>query len=72
MARELARRLDVEPRLVPVRMRDVALRAERPVYCALSNGKLSAAGIAMPPWQDAVARYSATVRDELAHELPNR
>jgi dTDP-4-dehydrorhamnose reductase len=71
VARELAGRLDVEPRLVPVRLRDVSLRAERPVYCALSNEKLAAAGIPMPTWQDAVARYSATVRDELADKMPN-
>ena len=59
-AYELARQLGVEPRLVPIRMGDVALRAERPRYCALSNAKLAAAGIVMPSWQDAVARF---VRD---------
>ena len=72
VARELARQLDVEPRFVPVRLRDTPLKAERPLYCVLSNEKLTASGIAMPPWQDAVRRYSATIRDELAHELPNR
>ena len=71
-ARELARQLDVEPRFVPVRLRDTPLKAERPLYCVLSNEKLTASGIAMPAWQDAVRRYSATIRDELAHELPNR
>ncbi len=30
--------------------------ASRPRYCALANGKLAAAGIAMPAWQDALAR----------------
>jgi dTDP-4-dehydrorhamnose reductase len=44
-------------RLVPVRMADVQLRATRPQYCALSNAKLAAVGISMPPWQDALARY---------------
>lgn len=44
-------------RLVPVRMSDVMLKAARPQYCALSNDKLRAAGIDMPPWQDALARY---------------
>ena len=72
VARELARQLDVEPRFVPVRLRDTPLKAERPLYCVLSNEKLTASGIAMPAWQDAVRRYSATIRDELAHELPNR
>jgi len=71
-ARELARQLDVEPRFVPVRLRDTPLKAERPLYCVLSNEKLTASGIAMPAWQDAVRRYSATIRDELAHELPDR
>jgi dTDP-4-dehydrorhamnose reductase len=42
---------------------EVRLRARRPVYCALSNEKLAAAiGRAVPSWQDAVARYVATLR----------
>ena len=57
VAFEVARQLGVEPRLVPVRMADVALRAQRPQYCALSNRKLVAAGAVMPTWQDAIARY---------------
>jgi dTDP-4-dehydrorhamnose reductase len=56
-AQELARRLGIEPRLTPVRMADAGLRAARPQYCALSNEKLRSAGIDMPPWQDALARY---------------
>ena len=44
-------------RLVSVRMADVQLRAIRPQYCALSNAKLASVGIAMPTWQDALARY---------------
>jgi dTDP-4-dehydrorhamnose reductase len=71
-ATELARQLGVEPRLVPVRLRDVPLKAERPTYCAMSNDKLAAAGIVMPAWQDAVGRYLATVRDELAHQTTHR
>jgi dTDP-4-dehydrorhamnose reductase len=62
LARELARQLGVEGRLVPVRMDEVRLRAQRPKYCALSNQKLAAAGIAMPAWQDALARYVESVR----------
>lgn len=57
LARELARQLGVEPKLVPVRMADATLKAERPMYCVLSNAKLAAVGITMPSWQDAVARY---------------
>ena len=58
-ARELARQLGVEPRLVPVRMADMTLRAPRPLYCALSNAKIAAAGAPMPSWQDAVRRFAA-------------
>jgi dTDP-4-dehydrorhamnose reductase len=57
LARELARRLNVEPKLMPVRMADAKLKAQRPMYCVLSNAKLAALGITMPPWQDAIARY---------------
>jgi dTDP-4-dehydrorhamnose reductase len=58
-ARELARQAGVEPRLLPVRMADVRLRAERPLYCALSNQKLVSAGVMMPGWQDALRRCLA-------------
>ena len=57
LAGEIARVLKIEPRLVPVKVADVPMRAARPQYCALSNDKLAAAGAAMPSWQDAVARY---------------
>jgi dTDP-4-dehydrorhamnose reductase len=57
LAREVGRQLGVEPRLKLVRMTDAKLRAQRPQYCALSNEKLSAAGVPMSTWQDAIARY---------------
>jgi dTDP-4-dehydrorhamnose reductase len=56
-AEEAARLLGVRPELNAVRMRDVPMRASRPQYCALSNQKLAAAGIAMPTWQDALQRH---------------
>ena len=62
LARELARQLGVEARLVPVRMADLTLKAERPLYCALSNDKLAAAGVVMPSWQDALRRFASEVR----------
>jgi dTDP-4-dehydrorhamnose reductase len=62
VGREAARLLGVEPRLDPVRLADVALRAARPRYCALSNAKLAAVGMAMPTWQDALARDLAGER----------
>lgn len=57
VAEEAARLLGVDARLVPVRVADVAMRARRPQYCALSGGKLAAAGIPMPSWQEALSRY---------------
>jgi dTDP-4-dehydrorhamnose reductase len=54
---ELARLLQMEPRFERVRLADVKLPAERPLYCALSNAKLAAAGVTMPTWQDALSRY---------------
>jgi dTDP-4-dehydrorhamnose reductase len=59
LALEVGRQLGVEPRLRPVRMADVAMRARRPLYCALSNARLAAAGAVMPAWEDALARYLA-------------
>jgi dTDP-4-dehydrorhamnose reductase len=60
LGRELARLAGAdEARLMPVPVASVALRARRPRYAALSNAKLAAAGVAMPPWEDAVARYVA-------------
>jgi dTDP-4-dehydrorhamnose reductase len=60
---EIARLLDAEPRLEPIRMQDVPLKAPRPRFCALSNAKLRAAGVRMPTWQDALARYVERVKN---------
>lgn len=57
LATEAARLLRVEPRFQIVRFKDLTFPAARPQYCALSNQKLAAAGIPMPTWQDALARY---------------
>jgi dTDP-4-dehydrorhamnose reductase len=59
VAREAARRLGVEPRLKAVTMGEVQLRAARPLYCAMDNGKLARAGFPMPTWQDALGRWLA-------------
>jgi dTDP-4-dehydrorhamnose reductase len=56
---EVARQLGVAATLEPVALADVKLKAVRPRYCALSNAKLQAAGIAMPTWQDALRRAIA-------------
>jgi dTDP-4-dehydrorhamnose reductase len=64
LARELAQHMGVEPKLVPIRMAELKLRAPRPLYCALSIAKLTAAGVVMPTWQDAVARFIDGERDK--------
>jgi dTDP-4-dehydrorhamnose reductase len=63
VAEEIVRLLGVEAEIVPVKVADVKLKAKRPLYCALSNAKLAAAGIEMPSWQDAIARYFAGLRN---------
>ena len=65
-ARELAHVAGVEANLTPVRMGDVARRADRPRYSALSNEKLRSIGIDMASWQDAVARYIGEQRRQLS------
>jgi dTDP-4-dehydrorhamnose reductase len=57
IAAEAGRLLGREPRLVPITLESVALRASRPKFCALDNAKLRELGIAMPTWQDALARH---------------
>jgi dTDP-4-dehydrorhamnose reductase len=57
VALEIARLLGTTANLRPVTLESVALRARRPVFSALDNVRLRAAGIAMPAWQDALARY---------------
>jgi dTDP-4-dehydrorhamnose reductase len=66
-ALEAANILGVEPRVDAVSVADVVLRAERPKYCALSNEKLVATGIAMPTWQEALKEYLTAFRDDLRH-----
>ena len=61
LAQEIGRQLGVEPNLVPVRVADVPMKAQRPQYAALSNEKLARAGIQMPTWQDALRRYLSTL-----------
>ncbi len=65
LAEEAARLLGVRPTLVPIRAAETPLPASRPLYCALSNAKLTSVGIAMPAWQDALGRHIARVRASL-------
>ena len=57
IAIEIARLLGKPPNLRPITLESVALRARRPRYSALECTRLRAAGIAMPTWQDALARH---------------
>ncbi len=56
-AQEMARLLGIDAQLTPVRLAEMQLKANRPVYCALANDKLRSLGIEMPSWQDALRRY---------------
>lgn len=57
IAAHAARLLHLPLQMQPITLESVALKAPRPRYCALSNARLEAAGIAMPTWQDALQRY---------------
>jgi dTDP-4-dehydrorhamnose reductase len=57
LAQEIARQLPSPGTLVPVSVDEVKLRTPRPRFAALSNARLAAAGVVMPAWQDAIARY---------------
>lgn len=57
VAHEAAAILGVRPRLVPITVDQMPLKAPRPTFCALSTKKLSAAGFDMPTWQDALRRW---------------
>lgn len=54
---EIARVKGVRPRLERISVADVPLKASRPIFAALSPAKLASAGVPMPTWQDAIARY---------------
>jgi dTDP-4-dehydrorhamnose reductase len=58
VARELARLVGrPDAPILDVPLADANLVAPRPKFAALSNAKLTGAGITMPTWQDALARY---------------
>jgi dTDP-4-dehydrorhamnose reductase len=58
LARELARLVGKPAELVEeTRMADAKLKASRPLFAAMSNAKLTDAGVSMPTWQDALKRY---------------
>ncbi len=57
VAEEAARLIGQPLRMKPLTLESANLAAPRPRYCALSPGRLAAAGVVMPPWQDALTRY---------------
>jgi dTDP-4-dehydrorhamnose reductase len=58
LTQELARLAGVsDAGITPVNMAGLTMRVPRPLHAALSNDKLRAAGIEVPTWQDALARY---------------
>jgi dTDP-4-dehydrorhamnose reductase len=58
VAREIARLADrPDAPINAVRLADAKLKAPRPLFAALANDKLRAAGIILPSWQDALSRY---------------
>jgi dTDP-4-dehydrorhamnose reductase len=62
VGREIARVLGKpDSVLKPIHVNDVVLPASRPQFAALDNAKLASTGFAMPSWQDAIARYLATL-----------
>jgi dTDP-4-dehydrorhamnose reductase len=64
VARELATLLQKpDANIVDVNMGDAKLVAPRPKFAALDNTKLTAAGIPMPTWQDALRRYVEQVKN---------
>jgi len=60
IADEAARVLDAELRVKRLTLDTVTLKARRPRFCAMSAGRLAAAGVAMPSWRDALRRYLAS------------
>jgi dTDP-4-dehydrorhamnose reductase len=59
IAEHAATLMGVALRMRPVTLKTAGLRAQRPRYCALSNAKLAAAGIAMRSWEEALREFLA-------------
>ena len=57
LAAAIARQVGVAADITPTVSASVKTAALRPQFCALSNRKLSAAGVEMPSWQSALARH---------------
>ncbi|MDQ3068404.1 MAG: NAD(P)-dependent oxidoreductase [Acidobacteriota bacterium] len=62
IAREAAALLGVVPRLRPVPLAALNLRAARPLYCAMNPAKLAGVGVPVRAWQDALREWLARGR----------
>lgn len=60
LASEAGRLLGRAPKLKPITLESVSLKARRPRYCALSNQKLAQAGVQMSHWREALRQYAET------------
>lgn len=70
LARQVAAELGVDGCIEPVEAAAAVTPARRPLYCALSNAKLTATGIVMPDWKSAVRRHvMARSRQALAEAV---
>jgi dTDP-4-dehydrorhamnose reductase len=57
IAAEIARILRLPLQTRPLTLASAGLKARRPLYSAMSNAKLARAGVVMPDWREALARY---------------
>lgn len=57
VAQAIASLLGLAGDIEAMSVKDLPLPAPRPQFAALSNAKLERAGVQMPSWQDAIARY---------------
>jgi dTDP-4-dehydrorhamnose reductase len=57
IAEAAARVMGLPLHMKPLTLESANLAARRPRYCVLSPGKLAAAGVVMPAWEDALGRY---------------
>ena len=64
VATALADELGVETAVGRIYSHELKLRAERPRFCVLSAQKLAKAGVEMPHWRDALARYARRRRHQ--------
>jgi dTDP-4-dehydrorhamnose reductase len=60
LAHAIADALEAPPRIRSVRMTALSMPTPRPLRCALSIGRLEAAGVDMPSWRDALERHIAS------------